>query len=120
MPALDSSDQPASAAGGSGRSPADEQRAPAVHVRFSPSQGRRLRRSEPSTCGEGRALWTDRPLLMQRADGTYELIGTSDNLAGLARWILSHGADAEVQGPERLRRRVAAEARRVLRQYSDR
>lgn len=54
---------------------------------------------------------------MERADGTYELIGTASNLAGLARWILSFGARAEVQSPERLRRRVAAEARRIWKQY---
>jgi len=55
---------------------------------------------------------------MERADGTFELIGTSENLKGLARWILSYGADAEVQGPDRLRRRVVTEARRVQQRYA--
>lgn len=94
-------------------------RVAAVHVRFRPSQGPRLRRSEPTTCGDGSPLWAERPILMQRADGTYDLIGSSPHLDGLARWVLSHGADAEVRGPERLRRRVAAEARRVLHLYQE-
>lgn len=94
------------------------QRPPAVHVRFSASVGQRLRRPEPTTCSDGRALWTERPILMERADGTYELIGTSRNLEGLARWVLSFGASAEVQGPDRLKRQVAAEARRVWRQHA--
>lgn len=93
--------------------------ASAVHIRFAPSQGRRLQRREPDTCGDGRALWAERPILMERADGTYELIGSSTNLGGLARWVLSHGADAEVRGPDRLCQRVIAEARQVLRQYAD-
>lgn len=91
----------------------------AVHIRFSPSQGARLRRSEPTTCGDGSPLWAERPVLMQRADATYQLLGTSAHLDGLARWVLSHGADARVEGPDGLRHRVMAEARRVLRQYDD-
>jgi len=55
---------------------------------------------------------------MKRADGTYELIGTSRNLAGLARWILSFGLSAEVRSPERLERQVALQARRVWRRYA--
>ena len=88
-----------------------------MHVRFPPSEGRRLRRPEPTSCPGEAPFWTERPILMERADGTYELIGTASNLAGLARWILSFGARAEVQSPERLRRRVAAEARRIWKQY---
>lgn len=100
-----------------GDSSAENERPPAVHVRFSRSQGPRLRRPEPDTCGDGSPLWTERPLLMQRADGTYELIGTSTNLDGLARWVLSFGTDATVLGPDQLRRWVVAEAQRVLEQY---
>lgn len=91
----------------------------AVHVRFAPCQGPRLRREEPATCGDGSPLWAERPLLMKRGDGTYELLGTSSNLRGLARWILSHGSDAEVKGPTRLRRQVATEAHKIWRQYAD-
>jgi predicted DNA-binding transcriptional regulator YafY len=56
-------------------------------------------------------------MLMKRSDGTFELIGTSRNLEGLARWVLSFGTDAEVQGPDQLRRRVAAEALRIWARY---
>jgi predicted DNA-binding transcriptional regulator YafY len=56
---------------------------------------------------------------MERADGTYELIGTAKNLKGLARWILSFGSRAEVRSPDRLRHQVAAEARRIWLQYDD-
>jgi predicted DNA-binding transcriptional regulator YafY len=56
---------------------------------------------------------------MERADGTYDLIGTTARPDALARWILSHGAAAEVTGPERLRERVAAEARRVWERHTD-
>ncbi len=90
-----------------------------VYIRFSPSQGPRLRRPEPTTCGDGSPLWVKRPILMQRASGTYELIGTSRNLEGLVRWVLSHGTDAEVRGPEVLRQQIAVQARSVWRQYVD-
>jgi predicted DNA-binding transcriptional regulator YafY len=90
-----------------------------VHVRFAPSQGRRLRRPEPFPCGEDQSLWVERPVLMERADGTYDLIGTTARPDALARWILSHGAAATVAGPERLRERVAAEARRVWERHTD-
>jgi len=86
-----------------------------VHVRFAPAQGRRLR--APTTFWPGDALWTERPLLMERADGSYDLIGTTARLDGLVRWLLSHGTDATIEAPARLRRRVAAEARRILRKY---
>jgi predicted DNA-binding transcriptional regulator YafY len=89
-----------------------------VHVRFSPSQGRRLQRSEPTTCGDGQALWAERPTVMERADGTYDLIGTTTHPDGLARWVLSFGNDATVKGPDRFRQRVASEARRVWEQYT--
>lgn len=92
----------------------------AVHIQFLPTEGHRLRRSEPTTCGNGTPLWTERPLLMKRADGTYELIGMSRNLPGLARWVLSFGSDAKVQGPDCLRRRVVVEARQLLGKYTDR
>ncbi len=90
----------------------------AVHLRFSHAAGRRLRRPEPTHCPEKGPLWTERPMLLKRADGTYELIGTSRNLPGLARWVLSFGPDAEVRSPTRLQRRVEAEARRVWRTYN--
>jgi predicted DNA-binding transcriptional regulator YafY len=54
---------------------------------------------------------------MERADGSYDLIGTTAHLDGLVRWILSHGAAATVEVPDRLRHRVAAEAQRVLQKY---
>jgi len=72
-----------------------------VHIRFAPS------------------LWVERPVLMERADGTYDLIGTTARPGVLAQWVLSYGPDAEVTGPERLRRRVAKEARRVWKKYID-
>mgnify|MGYP000040523796 CR=1 FL=1 len=58
-------------------------------------------------------------MLVERANGTYELIGTTTRPERLARWMLSHGTDAEVRSPARLRHRVAAEARRVWEQYQD-
>ena len=108
MPAPDAATQPES----------DAQRV-SVHVRFAPSQGRRLRRPEPFPCGEDQSLWVERPVLMERADGTYDLIGTTARPDALARWILSHGAAATVAGPERLRERVVAEARRVWERHTD-
>lgn len=90
-----------------------------VHVRFPHVEGQRLRCSEPTNFPGEEPLWTRRPVLMERADGTYELIGTSRNLEGLARWILSFGTNAEAKGPSQLRQQVAAEARRVWRQYED-
>ena len=91
----------------------------AVHVRFLPSEGRRLQRPEPTTCGDGRQLWAERPLLLRRNSGVYDLIGTTANLEGLARWVLSFGTGAEVRGPDRLQRHVALEARRVSRKYRE-
>lgn len=91
----------------------------AVHVRFVPAAGQRLKRPEPTTCPGEEPLWTERPLLIKRADATYELIGTSHNLLGLARWLLSFGPRAEVQSPSRLQEQVALQARRVWRQYDD-
>ena len=98
------------------RSESDAQRV-SVHVRFPSSQGRRLRRQEPTTCSDGRALWAERPTVMERGDGTYDLIGATTHLDGLARWVLSFGTDARVKGPDRLRRRVAAEAQQVAKRY---
>ena len=85
-----------------------------VHVRFAPAQGRRLRRPTPASFGN---LWAERPLLMKRADGTFDLVGTATRMDGLARWILSHGVDATVEAPDRLRRRVVAEAQRIVQKY---
>ena len=99
--------------------PETDARRHSVHVRFAPSQGRRLRRPEPFPCGEDQSLWVERPVLMERADGTYDLIGTTARPDALARWILSHGAAATVAGPERLRERVVAEARRVWERHTD-
>lgn len=98
---------------------AQAETARSVYVRFAPSEGRRLRRPEPTSCPDEAPLWADRPILMKRADGTYELIGTSRNLEGLARWVLSFGASAEVRGPAPLERLVAAEARRVRQKYDE-
>ena len=91
----------------------------AVHLRFAQAAGRRLKRSEPTTCPGEEPFWTERPLLIKRADGTYELIGTSRNLGGLARWVLSFGTSAEVFAPSPLQRRVTLLARRVWKQYDD-
>ena len=88
-----------------------------VHIRFAPSQGRRLQRPESLFGDDGPALWQERPVLMERADGTYDLIGTTARPDALVRWVLSHGAAATVRGPERLRERVAAEARRIWAQH---
>lgn len=90
-----------------------------VHIRFAPSQERRLKRPEPLPAGLNESLWVERPVLMERADGTYDLIGTSGHFDGLTRWLLSFGTDARVEGPERLRRQVAMEARRIWEQYND-
>lgn len=86
-----------------------------VHLRFAHTQGRRLR-TAGTDVAEG-PLWTERPLLLERADGAYDLIGTTAHLDRLARWVLSHGVAATVEAPDRLRHRVAAEARRIWRQY---
>lgn len=53
-------------------------------------------------------------------DGTYALIGTTRHLDGLAQWVLSFGAQAEVRSPVRFRRRVAALARRIAHRYTAR
>ena len=95
--------------------PSDEPAA--VHLRFARVAGERLRRPEPTSCPKEGPFWTERPMLLKRADGTYELIGTSRNLQGLARWVLSFGTSAEVRCPERLQREVALQARRVWQEY---
>lgn len=89
----------------------------AVCIRFSASQRPRLCRPEPDRCGDGRPIWTERPLLLRRADGTFYLMGTSAHLDGLARWILSFAGDAEVESPPALRDRVRTSALEVLDQY---
>lgn len=87
-----------------------------VHVRFSPAQGPRLRRRTPAPVDP---YWTERPMLMERVDGSYDLIGTTTSLDTLVQWILSHGPNAEVQGPAELRRRIRAEARGIARLYAE-
>jgi len=89
----------------------------AVYVCFEPAAGQRLRRPEPTSCPGEPPLWVERPILMKRKDGSYELIGTTRNLEGLARWVLSFGTNAKVHGPDQLQRRVAIEARKVWRRY---
>jgi len=91
----------------------------AVHVRFPSSVRTRLQRFEPTTCGVGQDLWAERFVLMKRADGTFELIGTSRNLKGLARWVLSFGTDAEVCGPTQLQRWICETARRIQCLYDE-
>jgi predicted DNA-binding transcriptional regulator YafY len=44
--------------------------------------------------------------LLQRVDGSFDLIGSSDNLGGLARWILSFATDVRVVSPPVLRQNV--------------
>lgn len=78
----------------------------AVHLRFPGEQKRRLRRNEPLTCAGGEPIWTERPLLLQRVDGSFDLIGSSDNLGGLARWILSFATDVRAVSPPVLRQNV--------------
>jgi predicted DNA-binding transcriptional regulator YafY len=92
-------------------------RARAVCIRFSASELRRLRRREPDRCSDGQPIWTERPLLLQRADGRLYLMGTSAHFDGLARWILSFAGDAEVESPPALRRHVRSAAHRVLALY---
>ena len=89
----------------------------AVHLRFARVAGERLQRPEPTSCPKEGPFWTERPMLLKRADGTYELIGTSRNLQGLARWVLSFGTSAEVRCPEQLQREVALQARCVWQKY---
>lgn len=85
----------------------------AVCVRFSSRQNRRLSQPDPLSCANGRPIWDERPLLLKRADGTYELMGLSSNLEGLAQWVLSFAGDAEVESPVALRRRVRRAACRI-------
>jgi hypothetical protein len=89
----------------------------AVCIRFSASQQPRLRRPEPDRCGDGHPIWTERPLLLRRADGTLYLLGISAHLEGLARWILSFAGDAEVESPRALRDWVRTSALEVLDRY---
>lgn len=90
----------------------------AVCVRFASGQKRRLCRPEPTSCGEGQPIWDERPLLLCRNDGTYELMGISSNLSGLARWVLSFAGDAEVESPRVLREQVRHAAQQVVALYS--
>lgn len=68
-------------------------------------------------CADGQPIWDERPLLLGRNDGTYELMGISSNLKGLARWVLSFAGDAEVESPRVLRRRVRRTAQRIVDLY---
>jgi predicted DNA-binding transcriptional regulator YafY len=95
----------------------EEAEAVTVHIRFASTQGVHLQRPASEGASARQGLWVERPLLLERADGTYELIGTTARPARLVRWVLSHGAAAEVRSPARLRRRVTAEAKRIARQY---
>jgi len=60
--------------------------------------------------------WVEPPLCLRRADGSLDLLGRSRNLIAAARLVLSYGRYATVLESPALRRAVAAEARRVLRQ----
>lgn len=90
------------------------QRRHAVCVRFSSQQNRRLRQPDPLASANGGPIWDERPLLLERSDGTYELMGLSSNLEGLVRWVLSFAGDAEVESPVALRRRVRRAACRIV------
>ena len=85
----------------------------AVCVRFSSQQNRRLCQPDPLASANGGPIWDARPLLLERSDGTYELMGLSSNLEGLVRWVLSFAGDAEVESPVALRRRVRRAACRI-------
>jgi hypothetical protein len=91
-----------------------------VYLRFSGRCRRRLERPERQTDRQGRPLWTERPLLVRRDGGAYDLIGTSANLRGLARWVVGFGRDADVRSPRRLRRLVAALALQALEHHRQR
>ena len=95
----------------------DEQCRP-VCVRFTSRRGRPLCQPDPQVSGNARPIWDESPLLLKRADGTYELMGLSSNMEGVARWVLSFAGDAEVESPEALRRRVRCAARRVTALHS--
>jgi hypothetical protein len=111
-------DRPAGAASTGAASSEDRQSGTrAVCIRFSASQQPRLRRPEPDRCGDGHPIWTERPLLLRRADGTLYLLGISAHLEGLARWILSFAGDAEVESPPALRDWVRTSALEVLDRY---
>ena len=97
--------------------PESEPKRHCVCICFTASQKRRLCRSEPMCCGDGGPRWTDRPLLLERLDGRLQLIGTTADLDGLARWILSFAGDAEVESPPALRRRVHAAAHQITTLY---
>ena len=88
-----------------------------VAVRFASTQSARLKRAAPVVACVRQGLWVERPLLLERDNGTYDLVGTTARPDRLVRWVLSHGAAAEVRSPARLRRRVAAAANRIARQY---
>lgn len=79
----------------------------AVHVRFSARQARWIREEQ----------WHPTQLLTERPDGTLDVRLQATGLGDLARWVLSYGGEAEVLSPPVLRRRVAAEARRLAEIY---
>jgi len=94
-----------------------ESRRRAVCLRFADSERFRLRRREPDCCADGRPIWSERPLLIARADGTLYLMGASSHLHGLARWVLSFAGDAEVESPPALRRILRAAALQIATRY---
>lgn len=89
------------------RSPTNGRRVYAIHVRL----------QVPPTSPE--VKWIDPPVCLKRADGSYEVMGRSCDLTGLARWVLGYGVGAKVLAPEALRRRVVQEARRVIARHAD-
>lgn len=88
----------------------NDRRICAVHVRLP----ERPRQAKPLVD------WTEPPLGLGYHRGHYEIIGRSDDLDGLVRWVLGLGAGVEVLGPEVLRERVAEAARRIASRHGER
>ncbi len=78
-----------------------------VHVKFQPEVMARVR------CEWSSRLETER----QELGGVVTTL-LCYSLAGVASWVLSYGANAEVLAPESLRREVAAQAERLAATYS--
>jgi|SRR5690625_227353 len=85
------------------------ERAYAVRIRFSEYQARWIKEEQ----------WHTSQMMLRRPDGSLDLMFESAGLSDLTRWVLQYGAEAEVISPPVLRRRVAAEARRMAEMYSD-
>ncbi len=78
-----------------------------ARIRFKPEVIERIRRER---------YWG---LVEEKAEGEGIVVTLLDcSLEWLAGWVLSFGSMAEVLGPERFRRRVAAEAEKIARQYA--